>query len=259
MADRASDLARIEQGLEAARKALEAFTPGAIASTLKEGGSPVTEADTCVDTVLKELLWTNGDGWLSEETADNADRLDCRRVWVVDPVDGTKEFVQGIPEWCVSIGLVEDRKAVAGGILNPATGKLVLGSIETGVTLNGKPVHVRPLTSLDGMKILASRSEVGRGEWDRFHEAPFEPLPMGSVAYKLSLVAAGEADATFTLVPKHEWDVAAGTALCTAAGARVMLKDGAEPTFNRRKPLFQGLIAVPEGVADELLRYLETG
>ena len=102
------DLARIREALHRGAEALAPFTPGAIDAVVKEGGDPVTEADLAVNSILRQVLPEPGDGWLSEETADGVDRLACSRVWIVDPVDGTREFIAGIPEWCMSIGLVED-------------------------------------------------------------------------------------------------------------------------------------------------------
>jgi myo-inositol-1(or 4)-monophosphatase len=166
--------------------------------------------------------------------------------------------VQGIPEWCVSIALVESGRAVAGGILNPSADQTIVGSLETGVTLNDTPCRTRPLDSLDRTEILASRSEVKRGEWARFDAAPFKVRPMGSVAYKMALVAAGLADATWTLVPKNEWDVAAGAALVAAAGGAVWGLDGKDLTFNRADPLLSGLLAAPAGLREPICRYLET-
>lgn len=246
---RSDDLALLNRGLEEASEVLAGFTPGRIAATRKHGGDPVTEADEAIDALLRELLPQPGDGWLSEETADTAERLTKDRVWVVDPLDGTREFVEGIPEWCVSIGLVENGEAVAGGILNRVMDQRVAGSLETGVTLNGEPVRVRDIDSVNGAEVLASRSEVRRGEWDDFQEGPIIVRPMGSVAYKLSLVAAGLADATWTLTPKNEWDVAAGAALVAAAGGVVTYPDGTLPRFNRPDPLIPGLIATPPGIA----------
>lgn len=238
-------LPRIERALAEAREALKQFTSGAVDADDKGGGDPVTEADRTVDTLLKELLPEGDEGWLSEETADDPIRLSKERVWVVDPLDGTREFVAGIPEWCVSVALVEGGRAVAGGISNPATGETIIGAAGRGVTLNGAPVRLSDRTSLDGALVLGSRSEVKRGEWDRFQNAPFEMRPMGSVAYKLSLVAAGRADATWTLVPKHEWDIAAGVALIQAVGGEVYTLDGKPPRFNRPKPKVTGLVAHP--------------
>ena len=113
-------LERIAAGLEAARTVFARFTPGAIETEYKIGHDPVTEADRSIDTVLRQNLLREGEGWLSEETTDDVSRLSKSRVWVVDPLDGTREFVQGIPEFCASIGFVEDGRPVAGGICNPA-------------------------------------------------------------------------------------------------------------------------------------------
>jgi myo-inositol-1(or 4)-monophosphatase len=253
---REEDLGRIREGLERARSILSAFTAGAVEHRVKQADDPVTEADLRVNDALRACLPRGDEGWLSEETADDPVRLDKERVWVVDPLDGTREFVQGIPEWCVSIGLVEDGRAGAGGILNPTTDQTVLGSLETGVTLNGKPCRTRELDSLENCEILASRSEIKRGEWGRFDAAPFTVRPMGSVAYKLSRVAAGLSHATWTLVPKHEWDVAAGVALVEAAGGAVWTPDGDRPEFNRKSPLLTGLLAAPAGLRDPIQRFL---
>jgi myo-inositol-1(or 4)-monophosphatase len=233
-------LERIEKALrEAERIASEARS---ICVSYKNGTDPVTDLDRRIDECLRRTLPRDGEGWLSEETADDGGRLRCRRVWVVDPLDGTREFLAGIPEWCVSVGLVEDRQAVAGGILNPRTGETFLGSVGTGLFYNGQQSHVRASTCLDGALVLASRSEVERGEWECFRGAAFEVRPMGSVAYKLALVAAGRADASWTIVPKHEWDVAAGIALVVAAGGAVQSLDGGL-TFNHPHPILSGLAA----------------
>jgi myo-inositol-1(or 4)-monophosphatase len=253
---REDDLERIRLGLERARAVLADFKAGEVAHRVKQGDDPVTEADLKVNQVLLACLPREGEGWLSEETVDDPSRLECDRVWVVDPLDGTREFVQGISEWCISIGLVEQGRAVAGGICNPSIDLTVVGSLETGVTLNGEPCRTRPLETLEGSSILASRSEVKRGEWERFASAPFEVVPMGSVANKMALVAAGRADATWTLVPKHEWDVAAGTALVEAAGGTVWTLDGEAPAFNRRTPRFTGLLAAPTGLRGPIERFL---
>jgi myo-inositol-1(or 4)-monophosphatase len=245
---RAADLRRIEQALERAGDVLRRFTPGRIEHRIKERGDPVTEADMAVNEVLLANLPQGDEGWLSEETVDDALRLSKSRVWVVDPVDGTKEFVQGVPEWCVSVGLVEEGRAVAGGLCIPARDLMVVGAVGDGVRANGKPCRTRDVDSLEGAEVLASRSEVGRGEWKRFEKQPFTIRPMGSVALKLGLVAAGLSDATWTLVPKHEWDVAAGTALVLAAGGEVWTLDGQAPQFNRPRPLFSGLIATAPGL-----------
>jgi myo-inositol-1(or 4)-monophosphatase len=253
MNQRDDDLQRIEAALRAAAEALTPFTPGAIAVEMKSGGDPVTEADRRVDEVLRQLLPAEGEGWLSEETVDDLVRLDRERVWVVDPLDGTREFIEGIPEWSVSIGLVEQGQPVAGGIYNPSTDQLVLGATDRGVTLNGEPAGVSTRETLEGAVVLASRSEVKRGEWERFENRGFEVKPCGSVAYKLAQVAAGLVDATWTLVPKNEWDVVAGVALVRAAGGLIEVLKDPDRAFNRENPLMAGMLAHPPSL-DAVIR-----
>jgi myo-inositol-1(or 4)-monophosphatase len=246
-------LERIRAAIEASRAVFARFTPGAIETEYKIGHDPVTEADRALDAVLRKELLREGEGWLSEESVDDPIRLERSRVWVVDPLDGTREFVKGIPEFCVSIGFVEDGHPVAGGVYNPATDETFLGSIDSGVTYNGKPSRPSQRTSLEGALILASRSEVKRGEWKAFDSAAFTVRPMGSVAYKLALVAAGLADITFTLTPKNEWDVVAGTALVLSAGGFVSTLEKAALAANRRDPLLSGLLASGPFLKDPLL------
>src|SRR5256712_13559310 len=126
-------LQRIHSALDAARVVFNRFTSGAIEAEYKAGHDPVTEADKSVDAVLRKELLRNGEGWLSEESVDDLARLNANRVWIVDPLDGTREFVAGIPEFCVSVAMVEDGHPIAGGICNPATNEMFLGSIGSGV------------------------------------------------------------------------------------------------------------------------------
>lgn len=239
-----------------AAEALAPFTPGEIDASMKRGDDPLTAADLAVDAALREALPQPGEGWLSEETADDSDRLGRERVWVVDPIDGTREFVMGIPEWCVSVGLVVDGRPVAGGILSPPTGHRIVGSVDEGVTLGGVAVEPAPVTDIRGALVLASRSEVRRGEWAPFFSSPIAVRNMGSVAYKLGLVAAGLAAATWTLVPKNEWDVAAGAALVLSAGGEVFGLDYEPVRFNAETTLLDGFIATAPGLGDEVRRLI---
>jgi len=250
-------LKRIHSALVASRAVFARFTPGDIETEYKIGHDPVTEADRALDAVLRKELLRDGEGWLSEESVDDPIRLQRSRVWVVDPLDGTREFVNGIPEFCVSIGFVEDGRPVAGGIYNPATDETFLGSLDSGVTCNGKPAQPSQRQTLDGALILASRSEVKRGEWKAFENANFTVRPMGSVAYKLALVSAGLADITFTLTPKNEWDVVAGAALVKSSGGFVSTLEKTDLTANRRNPLLSGLLACGPFLKDPLLALVE--
>lgn len=248
----AADVERIRSALVAAAAAIGALSRERLAIDRKAGGDPVTEADRAADAALRGALVAPGEGWLSEETEDDPARLACRRVWVVDPIDGTRQFVDGVPEWCISVALVEDGRAVAGGTCNPATGETFLGHVATGASLGGIPIRVTARERVEGAVVLASRSETRRGEWERFRDAPFRVRSVGSVAYKLSLVAAGRADATWSLVPKHEWDVAAGVALVRAAGGAVLALGGGELVFNQAVPRVPGLLAAPSLLAAAL-------
>jgi myo-inositol-1(or 4)-monophosphatase len=248
---------RIQSALEAARKVFERFTAGAIDAEYKLGHDPVTEADRAADAVLRKELLRDDEGWLSEESVDDLSRLGKSRVWVVDPLDGTREFVAGIPEYCISVAMVEDGVPIAGGICNPASNEIFLGSIETGVTYNGKPARPSQRTDLKDALLLASRSETKRGEWKPFESAGFKIRPMGSVAYKLALVSVGLADATFTLTPKNEWDVAAGAALVRSAGGYVGTLDHQPLRCNNRSPLLSGLVACGSSLQSELLTLVD--
>ncbi|HZD31815.1 MAG TPA: inositol monophosphatase family protein [Candidatus Angelobacter sp.] len=249
-------LARIEHALGVATEIARQYAPGTFHVRDRGGRDVITEVDRRISDVLRTNLLAPGEGWLSEEDPDDQSRLSQGIVWVVDPLDGTREFVDGIPEWCISVGLVENRVAVAGGTSNPATNEVVLGALECGVTYNGQLCRTTERKSLEGAMVLASRSEWKRGEWQSFADRKFTVKPMGSVAYKLSLVAAGLADATWTLSPKHEWDIAAGVALVAAAGGWVQRTDDADLCFNASHPLLPGLIASGTNLRTEIVRLL---
>ncbi|MBI3653421.1 MAG: 3'(2'),5'-bisphosphate nucleotidase CysQ [Acidobacteria bacterium] len=245
-------LSRIENALKTATLVASAFINQTLKVDYKTEFDPVTEADREVNAVLQELLLRDGEGWLSEETTDDLSRLEKEAVWIIDPIDGTKEFISGIPEWAISVAYVVNGKPLAGGISNPATNELVIGAIGAGVLYNGAPTAISDKQTLAGAVILGSRSEAKRGEWDRFNDAIFTVRHVGSVAYKLGLVAAGIGDATWTLVPKHEWDVAAGVALIEAAGGFVRGIEPVQLRFNQERPLLRGLIAGPLKLKDEI-------
>jgi len=210
----------------------------------KKPDNPVTDADYAADRLLRErllALWPEA-GWLSEETADSPERLEKEVVWVVDPLDGTKEFVMGIPEFTVSVALVEKGQPVLGIILNPVTGELYCAQRGRGVTLNGEPAATSPRANLAGAQVDASRSEVNRGEFEPF-VSQVDVNVMGSIAYKLARVAAGQADATWSRGPKNEWDICAGALLVQEGGGRCVNLDDEAFVFNRAFPKVNGIIA----------------
>lgn len=250
-------LARIQNALQAASAVVEQFAPGSFSVRDNGGRDVVTQVDRAVSDVLRTVLLKENEGWLSEEDVDDRSRLSKQIVWVVDPLDGTREFVDGIPEWCISVGLVLDGTAVVGGVCNPATSEMFLGALNSGVTYNGRPAQPTQRTDLDGAVVLASRQEYKRGEWAQFEGKQFSIRPTGSVAYKLALVSAGLADATWTLSPKHVWDVAAGVALVTSAGGTVACIPEERLQFNRAETLLPGLVASSNGIWEGVIQIID--
>lgn len=254
-ATRRADLERATAALHAAMAVLRDFATRPIEYHHKPSGGPVTAADLAADATLRAMLPRGDDAWLSEESDDDAARLTAQRIWVVDPLDGTRSFVAGRPDYAVSIALVEAGEPVLGAIGCPVSGLCVLGSLETGVEVQA--AETLPWPAGEGLRVLASRSEMRRGEWEPW-QARCRLLPVGSVARKLALVAAGCADGTWTLQPKHEWDVAAGAALVRAAGGEVWLPRGGHLLWNRPRPRFLSFAAAAPGrrtaVADLLGR-----
>jgi myo-inositol-1(or 4)-monophosphatase len=242
-----------ERAARAAGAIVRRYYEGGVGVTEKAPDNPVTRADLEANACIRALVAAAfaDDGWLSEETADSAERLRKRRVWVVDPLDGTKEFLQHIPEFCVCIALVEDGRPVVAVEYNPAADRLYAAVRGQGTTVNGVPAHVSRTARVPDALVLASRSEDQRGEWEAFKGRVRVQLT-GSVAYKLAELATGAGDATFTLTPKNEWDICAGTLLVEEAGGRVTGLDGAPLVFNQRETLRAGMIASNRVLHDAL-------
>jgi len=221
------------------------------------GDSPLTEADTRANETLQRRIAAAfpDDGWLSEESADTDERLSKRRVWIVDPLDGTKEFVREVPELAVCVALVEDGSPIVGVTYNPIRDETFAAARGRGATWNGQPIRVSATRDLAAAIVLASRSESERGEWDRFH-GRFRVECCGSVAYKLALVGAGRADATFTLSPKNEWDVCSAACVIECAGGRVTDIAGHPLRYNQPSPTLAGVVATNGVLHDSILEAL---
>ena len=213
----------------------------------KERMDPVTSADRAANDYLQEHLLQviPQAGWLSEETRDSEERLGRDLVWIVDPMDGTKEYVEHIPQYAVSVALAEKGEIVLGVVYNPAKHTCFSAVRGAGAWLNESPIQVAH-PSKERLLILGSRSEIKRGEFQTF-EKNHHVEAIGSIAYKLALIAAGYANTTFSLGPKNEWDIAAGVLLVEEAGGRVTDKAGENFTFNRKNTLVNGIIASTAG------------
>lgn len=241
-------LARIGEALDRAASVFARYDRSTVLEMTKEGGDPITVVDLAIDRALHSTLLREGEGWLSEETADDHSRLDSKLTWVVDPLDGTREFVDGLPEFCTSIAAVVDGQAIAGGILNPAAGFRAVGAAGIGVSVQGPAGSGQ--VEQPPKRVLASRSEVRRGQWDVVRDSGWSVSPMGSVAYKIARVASGLDPVTWTPVPKHDWDVAGGAALIKASGGSVFSLELEELAFNNDRPWLSGAIAVPADFQD---------
>lgn len=251
MIARARDLERIREALHEAGAILRRFSRHRVTVSAKAHDSPVTDADLAVDAALRTGLPRHGEGWLSEETPDDPSRLGCHRVWIVDPLDGTREFLEGVPHWNVSIGLAEDGAPVAGGVYNPTTDELFLGAPGVGATLNGAPIRASARTRLEGAVVLVGRWR-RRARVGRPGAPPYTTRPVGPLAYALALIACGRADALWQRSPKAEWDVAAGAALIAAAGGHVTQWNGRPVVLNRWPPRIAGLVAAAAGLRASL-------
>lgn len=209
----------------------------------KSAEQPVTVADREANDAIQKILLGAfpNDGWLSEETTDNPSRLGRERVWIVDPLDGTKEFIAKVPEFAVSIGLAHRGEVVVGVVANPATNETLWAAKGSGAFCNGAPITVSRQSEISKARMLASRSESNRGEWKRYEEE-FIVIPSGSMAWKMAQVALGLADGSFSLSPKNEWDFAGGTIIVQEAGGTVCQLDGTPFTFNKASPLASGIV-----------------
>lgn len=225
----------------------------------KEGNSPVSEGDYAVDDFLRACLTEARPdyGWLSEETDDDAGRLNQDRVFVVDPIDGTRSYVDGNATWGISIAVVEAGRPTAGVVFLPARDKLYAASLGGGASLNGTPVRAGDRQEPNGATVLAPKPTLDPKWWANPPprvERHFRP----SLAYRFCLVAEGRFDALLTIRDAHEWDIAAGTLIAEEGGARVSDRQGSSICFNSRSAKSAGVFAAPPVLHDRLIR-LYTG
>lgn len=242
MSDRAGDLSLL---LAAAREA------GIIAMRyfnrnpevwMKTGQSPVSEADYAVDTFLRETLMAARPdyGWLSEETADSEARLSARRTFVVDPIDGTRGFLDGSDAWCISVAVVEAGVPIAGVLDCPVRGEVFSAMPGEGATKNGLPIRVRmpgPQIEIGGPKPFFDALPE---EWRaRVHRVAHIP----SLAYRLARIAEGALDASFVKPNARDWDIAAADLILREAGGRLLNAAGVAPSYAGAVTTHDALVA----------------
>jgi len=242
-----------EAAREAGALALKQRTPG-LTIEKKPDGSPVTSADLAVDAFLTEALRSARPdyGWLSEETADNPDRLNAERVFMVDPIDGTRAYIRGKPWFVVSLAVVEHHRPVAAAIFAPALDELYLATCGGGATLNAQPIRASARDQLEDASMLGDAKMFGHPAWTqpwprmRFHDR-------NAIAYRMALVAAGVFDAAVAMSPKHEWDLAAGVLIAEEAGAAARDHKGRPLVFNTPRALCPSLVCAAPALAPLIL------
>ena len=202
----------------------------------KSPNNPVTTADVMTNQRIREIIYHAfpDDGWLSEETEDSPDRLTKSRVWVVDPIDGTEEFIAGIPEFAISIALVIEGTPVIGILHNPATAELFYAYAGGGAFCNGTPIHCASCRTLKQALMLVSQTEHRKGLLAELIPLVAEIQYIGSVTYKLARLAAGTGNLYITVRPKNEWDFCAGDLILREAGGVLWDKAGRTISYNKK-------------------------
>ena len=248
------ELAAIEAIARQAGELALAMRADGLTIRAKEGGSPVTNADEAVDAMLAAQLSTlcPDYGWLSEETADDPARLTKRRLFVVDPIDGTVAFMKGRPWWCVSIAVVEDGQPILGVVHAPEPGETYTAVAGGGAFLNGAPIAPSARAELAGCRMLGDAKMFQHPAWPRAWP-PMQIETRNSIAYRMALVAAGAFDAALALSAKSEWDLAAADLICREAGAWVTDHRGRTFAYNRPRPSMPSLVCAAPALGPLIL------
>jgi myo-inositol-1(or 4)-monophosphatase len=223
----------------------------------KEDESPVTIADLEANAAIERTIHAAfpDDAILSEETADSPGRMAADRLWIIDPLDGTKEFVAGIPEFAVSIALTRGGTPIVGVVYQPLTRECFWAVEGDGAHLGEQRTRVSSVTALEQSTMLSSRTEMKRGQIDGYKDWFADVRPIGSVAFKLALVSAGRGDLWISAAPKNEWDVCAGHLLVREAGGIFVTLDDGERSYNRRDTLLHPEMAAgPQELVEGFIR-----
>jgi myo-inositol-1(or 4)-monophosphatase len=243
---------------EAGQLALDLFRPGATTAAKtwsKAGGSPVTEADIAVDTFLNVRLSAllPEAAWLSEETADDTIRLSRRFVWVVDPIDGTRAFMAGSPDWAVCVALLDASRPILGVVHAPAGATTYTAIAGGGALSNGEPIQANGLARLAGAHIAGPKPMLDAlARHESFTAA--EKIP--SLALRLTRIADGTIDAGLVSPDARDWDLAAADLVLSEAGGQVTTADGEPLRYNRETPVHGMLMACGRSLAASLAETL---
>ena len=236
-------LGAVSEAVREAGRIAAARAGGAFRRWEKAPGNPVCEVDLEVDSFLQARLAAIDPeaGWLSEETVDRSDRIERRRLWVVDPIDGTRDYLRGRSGWAVSVALVEDRRPLLGVLDAPARGEHWTAALGEGARRNGEPLRVSGRETLAGAR---TPSDQLAGD-DADLVAIAKP---NSIALRMALVAAGEADLVGTVKWGFEWDIAAAALIAAEAGAIVTGALGQPLSFNSASGEAFGVLAATPAI-----------
>ncbi len=223
----------------------------------KEGMSPVTEADFAVDAYLKKTLCAARPdyGWLSEETADSAERLSKKRTFVVDPIDGTKAFIAGNSMWCVSVAIVENGRSIAGVLDCPVRKEVYSAALGQGAYKNGTRLERQPENSplvMSGTKVLLAQFAQSTGAVTHAHSH----IP--SLAYRIAMIADGRLDGAFVKPNAQDWDLAAADLILAETGGIICGVDGNRATYGKSNTVHGLLVAAHTGCVDIMLGVVAT-
>ncbi len=250
-----NDLSLLQDAARAAAAiALRHFDGARLAIEKPGGQGPVTAADLEIDRMLRaELTAARPEyGWLSEESEDDAVRLGARRVFIVDPIDGTRAFVEGGKAWSNVIAVAEQGRVIAAVVMLPRLDRMYSAVLGQGAFCNGRPIQVSRRSGLDGARVLLNRTQLAAKYWRQDMPA-FELHFRSSLAYRMCLTAEGKFDAMLTFRDAWEWDIAAGDLIAREAGATVTDRTGAAPVFNNPLPQVAGVIAAGPVLHAEIL------
>jgi myo-inositol-1(or 4)-monophosphatase len=239
--DLAAQAERLTAALrEAGELALKSFR-GTLRHWTKEKNSPVSETDIAVDNLLRERLSAPGIGWLSEESVDDRARLNARRVIIADPIDGTRAYIAGNPDWSICAALVEDGRPVAAALFAPVSDEMFVAVAGRGATCNGVPIAAVSGEDLDGARVAAPKSYLERLATLSPGIAPVPKIH--SLALRMTRVAQGQIEAAMASVNGRDWDLAAADLLVHEAGGAMTDIAGETLVYNLHEPVHGALIA----------------
>ncbi len=244
---------------EAGRIALSYFTRD-IHVWEKSPNNPVSEADIAVDDFLRTTLMQNrtGYGWLSEETEDQPERLRCGRLWIVDPIDGTRAYLAGGDDWGISVALVQDQKPIIAAFYAPVKDAFYFAEVGKGATKNGTPISTSACMDLSSARMMGDPAAFKASDfWPVAWPKSMTAEQANSIALRICQIADAQFDCCVTLRPKNDWDVAAADLILSEAGGKLTTGDGVGLIFNRKKPLHKHIVAGTTPIFPALMERVE--